>query len=949
MTTIMGLVLLGAVTGLVVTGGTFSGGVVGVVCGALAAWVSRLACRVDSLEQGVATIAREARAAQIATPRVQSAAARSHAERPEAASPTTPASDAAAPAAPRPAQRPTTQRHTAAAERDAVDPRRAAATKPSAAQRSAAEPDGVKPRGAEPARRARGFEHEASLADRAVNHVVSWFTTGNVPVKVGVVLSLFGVGFLVKEGVDRHWLVLPVEIRLAFVAAFGAALLALGWRLRETRRSYALSVQGGGIAILYLTSYSSFALFHVIPASAAFAILLVVTAAAGSLAVLQDARALAVLGIVGGFLAPVLVSTGAGNHVALFGYYAILNLAVLGIAWFKAWRELNVLGFAFTFGIGAFWGYNAYTPAHFATTEPFLILFALMYIAIPVLFATRVRPELRGFVDSTLVFGTPVVGFGLQSLLVGDIEHGLAISAVALAAVYAASATVMFKRGVSELKVLAGAHAALALTFLTVAVPLALDARWTSVAWALQGAGMVAVGQRQRRRLPVAAGLALQLVSGIAYCLSPLSGAARPVLNGPLLGAVVIALAGAFCARSFEPATSDDDGARARGAFASSTGALMLLVWASAWWLYAGVHEIQHFVPSPFAPASTLLFLSATTLLALAAAERFVWPRIVHLGLVLWLGALGAALSTFPTVSHPAQSLGWLAWTATFATMGCFLYAREQIYGSLRGALHAVAYWLATAVVAWETHWQVARVAGGIWPDAAALAIGAAIALITVRMLDRVEWPLAANRNVYLHGCCGGVLAALTLPTVALNALSPGDAAPLPYIPLLNPLELASLLVCVLWLRWLAELERSVPSLGIAARHRATLAALFGWSVLTMTVARAVHHWAGVPFTLERLAASTDFQAALSIAWGTTGLAAMVSGTRYERRSVWLAGATLMGLVVVKLFLVDLGNTGTLERIVSFLGVGILLLVVGYLAPVPPRDRPDVLGRPDGI
>src|SRR5262249_53952712 len=159
----------------------------------------------------------------------------------------------------------------------------------------------------------------------------------------------------------------------------------------------------------------------------------------------QDARALAVLGIVGGFLAPVLVSTGAGNHVALFSYYAILNFAVVGIAWFKAWRELNVLGFVFTFGIGALWGYNAYTPAHFATTEPFLMLFTLMYMAIPVLFATRVRPELRGFVDTSLVFGTPLVGFGLQSLLVGDTEYGLAISAIVLAALYAASAALMLK------------------------------------------------------------------------------------------------------------------------------------------------------------------------------------------------------------------------------------------------------------------------------------------------------------------------------------------------------------------------------------------------------------------------------------------------------------------------------------------------------------------------
>ena len=192
------------------------------------------------------------------------------------------------------------------------------------------------------------------------------------------------------------------------------------------------------------------------------------------------------------------------------------------------------------------------------------------------------------------------------------------------------------------------------------------------------------------------------------------------------------------------------------------------------------------------------------------------------------------------------------------------------------------------------------------------------------------------------------MLAALIVATIVLNAASPGDAAPLPYVPLLNPLELASVLNCVVLLRWLGELGRSAPSLGIEMRHRVTLAALFGLFLLTAVVARTVHHWAGVPFTLADLTASTVFQTSLSIVWGAAAFAAMVSGARGERRAAWLAGATLMGVVVGKLFLVDLGNSGTLERIVSFLGVGLLLLIVGYFAPVPPRAAPGVLGRSDG-
>src|SRR5690606_13251 len=166
---------------------------------------------------------------------------------------------------------------------------------------------------------------------------------------------------------------------------------------------------------------------------------------------------------------------------------------------------------------------------------------------------------------------------------------------------------------------------------------------------------------------------------------------------------------------------------------------------------------------------------------------------------------------------------------------------------------------------------------------------------------------------------------------------SPGDAAPLPYVPVLNPLELVSVFVLIVLLRWIDALQRERGGAALAPKYRAALAGGFGGVLLTMTVARAVHHWAAVPFDFESLAASTVLQASLSIVWGAAALALMVLGARRAQRVVWLVGAALMTVVVAKLFLVDLGNTATLGRVVSFLGVGLLLLVVGYFAPVPPR------------
>jgi uncharacterized membrane protein len=703
-------------------------------------------------------------------------------------------------------------------------------------------------------------------------------------------------------------------------------------------------VQGGGIGVLYITIYASFALYHVLPVALTFGLLVAVTVGAGALAVLQDARALAVLSTLGGFLAPVLASTDSGNHVALFSYYALLDLAILGIAWFKAWRVLNVLGFLFTFGIGTLWGIDGYTPDKFATTEPFLVLFTAMYLVIPVLFAMRVEPpRLRGFVDGTLMFGTPIVAFALQSRLVGDTDYGLAISAVALALAYVGMATYLYRTHREQLRVLVETELALGVAFLTIAVPLALDdALWTSAAWALEGAALVWLAFRQQRRLALAAGVALQALSAVSYVVKSPVPAEWPLLNGPFLGALVLAFAGFFSARLFDPDREDRTGHRALTEDFARAGAVILLVWAAGWWFFAGIIEVERSVANDRALAALLVFASATALLAGTVAARLRWPRLNWLGLALWPSGFLLGAVALIAVAHPAEDLGWVAWPVVVGSMLWFMRAREALFPRLAGALHVLAYWLVTALLLWETHWLVERAADGVWPEASVLALGAALALATLRAATAVPWPFAAHARAYLQAGCSALVAALTLGTLALNVDSSGDAAPLPYVPLLNPLELASVLVLVALLKWLTAIERQNAALEGAARARPFIAGAAVLFVVTMTVARCVHHWAGVPYDLDSLAASTTFQSALSIVWGIAGLSGMVVGARSLRRGVWLVGAALMSVVVVKLFLVDLGNTGTWARVVSFLGVGILLLVVGYFAPVPPRAEPQV-------
>ena len=243
---------------------------------------------------------------------------------------------------------------------------------------------------------------------------------------------------------------------------------------------------------------------------------------------------LAFIGFAGGFAAPMLVSTGQGNHVGLFSYYLLLGVAIAGIAWVKAWRPLNLLGFFATFGVATAWGVLQLPAAstsrqHRAVPDRLL---PAVYLLASLFYALRHGAGRAQAVDATLVFGTPIVAFGLQAGLVRDIPYATAFSSLALGALYLALGWWMARRARRRCagEPLAGRMFRRAgLGFVTLAVPLALDGRWTSAVWAVEGAAVFWMGRRQGRWLARAAGLALQ-----ALAADPVPGHACRTPHGRL-------------------------------------------------------------------------------------------------------------------------------------------------------------------------------------------------------------------------------------------------------------------------------------------------------------------------------------------------------------------------------------------------------------------------------
>ncbi|MFZ3183857.1 MAG: DUF2339 domain-containing protein, partial [Pseudomonas sp.] len=1010
--------------------------------------------------------------------------------------------------------------------------------------------------------------------------------------RVGVLLLFLGLAFLLRYATEG--MVVPVQVRYAGVAASAVALLGLGWWLRLRNANYGLMLQGTGIAVLYLTVFAAMRLHPLLSSGEALGLLVVITLCSAILAIAQDALGLAAAAALGGFAAPILTSTGSGNHVALFSYFALLNAGIFAIAWFKAWRLLNLIGFVGTFGISLAWGLRSYKPELLWSTEPFLVLFFLMYVGIGLLFARRKLREAAAapaerdellrwsarqgdYVDGTVLFGPPLIGFALQYAVIQHLEFAAAFSALALGLFYMGLARLLAGRIADRALLLVETCIALGVVFGTLAIPLGLNAGWTSAAWAVEGAGIYWLGLHQRRPLARIFALLLQTAAVLAF-LTELSHGRESLLAGPPLGALMLGsllfsywqlrqapvgttaawerrllpvlactglsalyliaplcfgaeatsiiwslaglatlfaglrlqersflftafavqlLGGVVFLAQLEGSTGSGAGVFSAGWRGLMTASLiglaliggmllaardqlvrsdarllrglslvllvglvfinlavlfvlpwqtasavwagsglliiwlslhlqqrasfvfglllqgvggaafllasplllgplpseglrplahagfwtplvlgvaalvgawrlhqvvrretagdlgrlslerlsqLLLVWGAGWWTLAWVSEVLRFAPATLQTSLLLLAAAVTVGLSALWALRSDWRALARLStLLVPVAGLLLALA-WSGEWHPAANFGWLAWLLLFAVhFGVLRKLPALLPKNALSAMHVLGCWLLIGLLALELRYLLALLAEhyNAWRWLGWALLPSAYLLLMAQpsaTLDRLLWPLSDYPREY-RLWAAAPLAVLMLGWFWLaNIASDGGAEPLPYLPLINPLEMGLLFALFGTCQWLRS---GLPQFGWAAQRADWLAqAVAGISLFalcTAAVFRGAHHWGAVPYELPLLLDSMLVQAGLSIVWTLIALPLMIVGHLRGRRELWLIGAGLIALVVAKLFFIELGNQGGLARIVSFIGVGVLLLIVGYFAPLPPR------------
>jgi uncharacterized membrane protein len=477
----------------------------------------------------------------------------------------------------------------------------------------------------------------------------------------GAVVLFVGMAFFLQYAFVNDWIgptgqvVIGILAGIAFLVA-GSRCISKGWRV------FGQSLIGLGLAILYAAFFAAFSAYDepVMSQKVAFGCMVAVTAAGVALAVLHDALPMAMLAVLGGLLTPWLLSTGKDARDSLLTYLLLLDLGVLGVAFFRGWRLLDALALAGTFVLYGGWYAQFYKPAGMAPALAWLGAFYAVFLALPFVYhlVRRVRFTVERFI---MALANAAFAFGMAwDMLHRDYAFSLGFVALGMAAAYLVLGSIIRRRLPEDAPTLFGAIA-MTVTFLTLAVPLQLHANGILLAWAMEGPILAYLGYRFRY-LPVRAFAAAVLVVAVGRLFFssdtwPLhEGHYVLVLNRRFLTAMMVPLAMGLYAAVHHWRRKDSTALdRAMKLAIALVAGLLALVIATAElgdWM-----EDMHGKLAAIASVTALWALGAAGYLLAGRSTRAAAGWIWGTGALVWLVAAVFGMASFAEYAGPKHLL----------------------------------------------------------------------------------------------------------------------------------------------------------------------------------------------------------------------------------------------------------------------------------------------------
>ncbi|WP_169393307.1 MULTISPECIES: DUF2339 domain-containing protein [Psychrobacter] len=575
-------------------------------------------------------------------------------------------------------------------------------------------------------------------------------------------------------------------------------------------------------------------------------------------------------------------------------------------------------------------------------------------------------------IDVGLLFSVPILAFGILSALLHDINHALTIASGLFALVYLGLGLFFVKKS-GRFEPISEGMLALGGGFLALMIPIAFDAKWVAFGWSVQGLALVWFGRQSLRAWAVLFGLALQGLSMIWLW-------ENSTISAPLLSLSVSALcflATAFILRSAnspvplfnhldlehnrESQNPLDPNFYRSNVWLSginSQSFAVTLLWkspsfisfltllAAAWLIYVLAIDIDDWsVALELSGSMTAALAILISLAGFCTINRYQgWrevSRLTHGVLLLFYLTLIVQLPQHYEFNHPWHGSVWLIWG--ILVFGWALLAQAWLkfwFESNELRRYDGASWLGTGILvaASLAHYQLA-------PSDGVMAM-----LVTTLLLTFGLWQSSNQIGKASHVfqkpvwfdwssawlLCAKFFAPIILIWVIVTSWSyDGVIWGLPYIPILNFYDVTTILALILGvLTWRAS-QPTGDAPDLPQPLLIALALTSFWALSSILV-RSLHAFIGTPLWDGGAWESSQVQTGLTMLWTLIALAATITASKYLARALWFLGIGLLAAVVIKLVLIDLSQIEAIWRVMSFLGAGSLILLIGYLAPIPP-------------
>jgi uncharacterized membrane protein len=457
--------------------------------------------------------------------------------------------------------------------------------------------------------------------------------------RIGIIGLIGAVTFFLKYAFDNNWI--GPGGRVGIGVLLGASMLPWShWLLQRGYAYFSEGIAGLGAAVLYLSIWAGCQYYKLFSLDVGFFAMIVITAAMAAVALGRNSQRIALLSLFGGFLTPILVSEGKDAQVVLFTYVLILGAGLLVIEMRRDWRTLTPLSFLLSQCY--FWGWYSefYRPNKLERTVVFATLFFLLYAALPVIRAVRFSKLQE--LDILVVLANAFAYLGaLYIMLWPQDRWPLTLLVLALSGLHVIVARLVPSPKSGESPLTRLLFAGLALTLATLAIPIRLDGKWITLAFAVEGAILVWTGFRSLTGFLRMGGYFLLALAAVRLMIFPLP-APQFLFNERFAAyAVLIICLGVVLYAARENASSvERDERNLVGLFAVAINFFALFAFSLELWDHFGSHAglgIDSGLAQQLA-LSLLWTAYASGLIALGVARESAllrWQALVLFGLVI--------------------------------------------------------------------------------------------------------------------------------------------------------------------------------------------------------------------------------------------------------------------------------------------------------------------------